>query len=65
MGMSFHTAATVQDKLYDLMPALAGLTVMLGLLGWFFAHPNRRRTKAADKTTMQMRQFIEPPNQPL
>jgi hypothetical protein len=65
MGMSFHTAATVQDKLYDLMPQLAGLTVMLGLLGWFFAHPTRRRrARVGTKTTMQMRQFTNPPPEP-
>lgn len=60
MGMSFHTAATVQDKLYDLMPALAGLTVMLGLLGWFFAHPSRRRVKQSEQDALQMRQFVDP-----
>lgn len=64
MGASFHTAATVQDKLYDVMPHLAGLTVMLGLLGWFFAHPARRRKKPNEKMAMQMRQFIDPPENP-
>lgn len=63
MGMSFNTAATVQDKLFDLMPSLAGLTVMVGLLGWFFASPHRRRAKPGAKTTMQMRQFIQPPTE--
>lgn len=61
MGASFHTAATVQDKLYDLMPHLAGLTVMLGLLGWFFAHPSRHRRKPNEKMAMEMRRFTDLP----
>lgn len=60
MGVSFHTAATVQRRLYDLMPHLAGMTVMLGLLGWFFARPGRRRVRPNDKMAMQMRRFSAP-----
>lgn len=62
MGGSFHAAATVQRRLYDLMPHLAGFTVMLGLMGWFFARPGRRRVKPNDKMAMEMRQFMEPPS---
>lgn len=61
MGRSFHDAAMVQDRLFDLMPTLASLTVMLGILGWFFAHPNKRRAKPNEKMAMEMRQFVQDP----
>lgn len=63
MGWSFHSAASMQDRLFDLMPTLAGLTVMLGMLGWFFAHPNKRRPKPNEKMAMEMRQFTQPPEE--
>lgn len=62
MGRSFHNAARVQDQLFDIMPTLASLTVMLGILGWFFAHPNKRRPKPNEKMAMEMRQFIHSPD---
>jgi ABC-type microcin C transport system permease subunit YejB len=44
MGMSFHTAATVPDIIYGLMPFSFSLTLMLGLLGFFFARPRGHRS---------------------
>lgn len=39
MGMSFHTAAQARDIVYGIVPYTFSLTVMLGLLGFFFARP--------------------------
>ncbi len=39
MGMSFHTAAAVPDIVYGFVPFSFSLTLVLGLLGWFFARP--------------------------
>jgi hypothetical protein len=39
MGMSFHNAAMARDLVYGIVPYTFALTVMLGLLGFFFAHP--------------------------
>jgi len=39
MGMSFHSAAMARDFVYGVVPYTFALTVMLGLLGFFFAHP--------------------------
>lgn len=39
MGMSFHTAAVARDIVYGIVPYTFSLTVMLGLLGFFFARP--------------------------
>jgi len=39
MGMSFHTAAMVPDIIYGIAPYTFALTLMLGLLGFFFARP--------------------------
>lgn len=39
MGMSFHTAAQARDIIYGIVPYTFSLTVMLGLLGFFFARP--------------------------
>jgi len=61
MGMSFHTAAGVPDTILSMTPYFAALTVMMGLLGWFFAHPYRRKHKTQPRTNMSMRHFGEPP----
>ena len=55
MGMSFHTAASVPDIIYGLMPFSFSLTLMLGLLGWFFARP--REYQPPTHLSAQMRQF--------
>jgi hypothetical protein len=39
MGMSFHNAALARDIVYGIVPYTFALTVMLGLLGFFFARP--------------------------
>ncbi|HEY0281271.1 MAG TPA: hypothetical protein VGC27_01460, partial [Rhizomicrobium sp.] len=56
MGMSFHTAASVPDIIYGLMPFSFSLTLMLGLLGFFFARPRERK---APHLSEQMRHFEE------
>lgn len=56
MGMSFHTAASVYDILYGLAPFSFSLTLMLGLLGWFFARPRERRNAPLPMAS-QMRRF--------
>jgi hypothetical protein len=55
MGMSFHTAASVPDIIYGLMPFSFSLTLMLGLLGWFFARP--REVRPSTHLSAQMRHF--------
>jgi len=39
MGMSFHNAALARDIIYAVVPYTFSLTVMLGVLGFFFARP--------------------------
>jgi hypothetical protein len=39
MGMSFHNAAIARDVAIAIFPYTFSLTVMLGLLGFFFARP--------------------------
>jgi len=39
MGMSFHNAAVARDAIYNVVPYTFALTVMLGVLGFFFARP--------------------------
>jgi len=39
MGMSFHNAALARDIVYGIVPYTFALTVVLGLLGFFFARP--------------------------
>jgi hypothetical protein len=56
MGMSFHTAASVPDIIYGITPYSFSLTLMLGLLGWFFARPRLRPPNHA-VAQMQMRQL--------
>ena len=55
MGMSFHTAAGVPDIIYGLMPYSFSLTLMLGLLGWFFTRP--REHQPPPHLSAQMRHF--------
>jgi hypothetical protein len=55
MGMSFHTAASVPDIIYSLMPYSLSLTLMLGLLGFFFARP--REHQPVPHLSAQMRHF--------
>ena len=57
MGMNFHTAASVPDIVYGLMPFTFALTLMLGLLGWFFARPRQRRLPP--QLSAQMRHFVD------
>ncbi|MDE2184772.1 MAG: hypothetical protein KGJ78_17295 [Alphaproteobacteria bacterium] len=56
MGMTFHTAAGVQDIIYAMFPYTFSLTLMLGLLGWFFARP---REHAPPHAMAQMRRMID------
>jgi hypothetical protein len=58
MGMSFHTAAGVTDIIYAIVPYTFALTLMLGLLGWFFARPRQRQPTHA-MAQMQMRRIID------
>jgi hypothetical protein len=57
MGMNFHTAASVPDIVYGLMPYSFALTLMLGLLGWFFVRPRERRLPP--QLSAQMRHFVD------
>jgi hypothetical protein len=57
MGMSFHTAAGVPDIIYGLMPFSFSLTLMLGLLGFFFARP--RVDRSVPHLSAQMRHIGE------
>lgn len=59
MGRSFDTAATATDVIISLMPTCAALAVMMGLIGWFFAHPKRCKPKTKPTTEMPMRRFGE------
>lgn len=59
MGRSFHAAAAAPDAVLALLPTSVALTVMIGLIGWFFAHPQRRKPKTEQAPTMQMRRFGE------
>jgi hypothetical protein len=56
MGMSFHTAATVPDIIYGMAPYTFSLTLMLGLLGFFFARP---RAAVPQHPMAQMRRIID------
>ena len=56
MGMSFHTAASVPDIIYGITPYTFALTLMLGLLGWFFARP---KEPAPPHAMAQMRRFMD------
>lgn len=58
MGMTFHTAAGVTDIIYAIVPYTFALTLMLGLLGWFFARPRVRQPTHA-MAQMQMRRIID------
>lgn len=55
MGMSFHTAAQARDIVYGVVPYTFALTVMLGLLGFFFARPK----SPPPPPRHQMRRFDE------
>lgn len=39
MGMSFHNAAIARDVVFAIVPYTVSLSVMLGILGFFFARP--------------------------
>ena len=39
MGMAFHNAAIARDTVFGIVPYTFALTVMLGVLGFFFARP--------------------------
>ena len=56
MGMSFHTAAIARDFVYGIVPYTFALTVMLGLLGFFFARP---RAPALPHPMEQMRRMTD------
>ena len=56
MGMSFHTAAIARDFVYGIVPYTFALTVMLGLLGFFFARP---RAPAPPHPMEQMRRMTD------
>lgn len=43
MGMSFHNAALAPDIIYGVVPYTFSLTLMLGVLGFFFARPRPRQ----------------------
>lgn len=50
MGMSFHNAAAARDVLYGIFPYTFALTVMLGILGFFFARPRQEHPPAASQS---------------
>jgi hypothetical protein len=54
MGMTFHNAEAARDLLFGMVPYIFALTVMLGLLGFFFARPRRAPPPSPHA---QMRQF--------
>jgi len=56
MGMSFHTAAIARDFVYGIVPYTFALTVMLGLVGFFFARP---RAPAPPPPMEQMRRMTD------
>lgn len=62
MGMSFHTAATVIDILVAITPYSFALSVMLGLIGWFFARPRPPKPLQHTGMQMHMHRFGEPTN---
>jgi hypothetical protein len=39
MGRSFHTAATVPDMIYGVVPYSLALALMISVLGWFLGRP--------------------------
>lgn len=39
-GMSFHHSAGVQGMIYSFAPYSFSLSLMIGILGWFFARPH-------------------------
>lgn len=39
-GMSFHYASSVQTAIYGFAPYSFALSLMIGILGWFFARPH-------------------------
>jgi hypothetical protein len=39
-GMSFHQSASVQGAIYSFAPYTFALSLMIGILGWFFARPH-------------------------
>jgi hypothetical protein len=39
MGRSFHTAATVPDMIYGVVPYSLALALMISVLGWFLSRP--------------------------
>ncbi|GAA0548551.1 uncharacterized membrane protein YhaH (DUF805 family) [Rhizomicrobium palustre] len=47
MGMAFHNAALARDMIYNILPYTFALTVMMGLLGFFFARPKPPRAPHA------------------
>src|SRR5262249_41705032 len=46
MGMSFHTAAQAAGVVFDFFPYSFALSLVLGLLGWFFSQPRPARSHA-------------------
>ncbi len=46
MGMAFHAAAQVPDRIAAFAPYSFSLALMLGVLGWFFARPRPQHATA-------------------
>ena len=54
MGRSFHTAATVPDMIYGVVPYTFALALMIGVLGWFLT---RSRPPPRTHATAHIRRF--------
>ena len=54
MGKSFHTAATVPDMIYGVVPYTFALALMIGVLGWFLSRP---KPPPAIHATARIRRF--------
>jgi hypothetical protein len=56
MGRSFHTAATIPDMIYGLVPYSVAIALMIGLLGWFLARP-KASNQTPVRATARIRRF--------
>jgi len=54
MGKSFHTAATVPDMIYGMVPYSFALALMVSVIGWFLARP-----KPLDRTNWETLTHLE------
>jgi hypothetical protein len=56
MGRAFHTAATVPDLIYGLVPYSFAIALMVGTIGWFLARP---KPLPPPHATARIRRFDE------